>query len=71
MIFTIQFVETEADIEARQQRDDLRKERERERKREVRMENLKDEKRKSSLAARDSERDVSEKIALGTTHYLN
>jgi len=54
----------ESELDARDQREELRADRRRELRRELRMENIKDEKKKSR-AARDEERDVSEKIALG------
>jgi SNW domain-containing protein 1 len=59
--------ETEEDIEDRDARDELRKDRKRDMRREMRMESRKDQAKGVSRAARDRERDVSEKIALGQT----
>jgi len=53
-------------LEARAERDEIRRDRHRELKRELRMEAMSEEKKAAkSFAARDRERDVSEKIALG------
>jgi SNW domain-containing protein 1 len=57
--------ETEEDVEERDAREELRRDRKREMRRDLRMESRKDQAKGISRAARDADRDVSEKIALG------
>jgi len=57
--------ETEATVEEKATRDELRKDRQREIRRELTMENMSDERKAKSKAVRDKDRDVSEQIALG------
>ena len=57
--------EQEEDVEAREERSALRKDRQREIRRDMRTEQRKADKRQEKGRARDSERDVSERIALG------
>lgn len=59
------YVETEQDVEGREERSEIRRDRAREIRRDMRQEQRKAEKREEKGRPRDDDRDVSEKIALG------